>query len=234
MNKNKTIVYIHGFKRNGIDDFEQMHEYFDKYSSEYNLINLTYFDNYDKSTFKSKYLKSIINETLEKLSDQEEVILIGYSAGAIVASLISSKLPEKINIKLFAITPPVKIVMAKWIPLLLKQNSKHRKLRKKMGKERYNTLRAKREENKVSEKYPISIGIYINKLRKMHQSKLLKEKDATYLLAETDFFVNTPKVSKKLKRRNREFEIKDFQHDLLLSRDKQVFIDWFESKLKNH
>lgn len=234
MEKNKTILLLHGFKRNGVDDFEQMHEYFDKYSNDFNIVNLTYFENYQKDTLNDKHLNKIVNETVDQLKDQDEVIVLGYSAGAIIASMITSRLPESVKTHIFAMTPPIKIVLAKWVPLILKQSSKQRKLKKKLGKERYASIRQKREENKIAEKHPIAISFYINKVRKKYQKYLLNDENTHYLFANTDYFVNTHKMVKKVSKRNRDYQVKDFRHELLLSTDKQVFIDWFESKLKDY
>lgn len=231
---NKTILLLHGFKRNGIDDFASMHTYFEQYENEYNIINEIYFDNYEKDTLTLKYLNERAEAISSLLKKQEEVIILGYSTGAVVAALIADKLPSTVNIHIWAMVPPIKIVLMKWVPMSYRIWKKERAIKKKIGKERYEKLKSKAQADKVMEKYPVKISIYINTLRKKYQKLLLNKENTYYLLANEDTFVHTPRIIKKLEKYNREYEIKDFRHDQLLNADKEVFIEWFESKLMEH
>ncbi len=232
--KSKAILLLHGFKRNGVDDFEQMHEYFSQYKNEYEIINEVYFDNYDRSTLNDKYLNQEVDSIAERLKDKEQVIIIGYSTGSIVAAMVADRLPKSVDCHIWAMVPPIKIVLMKWVPMGYRIWKKEKALKKKLGKERYESLKAKAQENKTMEKYPVTISKYINVLRKKYQKLLLKHENVSYLLAEDDTFVHTPRIIKKLKRYNRDYELQNFSHDLLLNRDKEVFINWFEKKLDDH
>lgn len=234
MEKTKTILLLHGFKRNGVDDFEKTHPYFEQYKNEFNVINLTYFENYDKSTLNDKYLNKVVNDIVDQLKDQEEVIMMGYSTGGIIGAMIASRLPKNVKTHIFAMMPPIKIVFAKWIPMGFRIITKERKIKKRIGKERYTKIKKSRQENRNMEKYPVTISIYINKLRKKYQKLLLNQENIHYLLAAEDTYVNTPKIIKKLEKRHRDYEIRKFKHDLLLKSEQYVFEEWFEDKFKDY
>lgn len=230
MEKTKTLLLLHGFKRNGIDDFKNIHEYLSKYEKDFNIINETYFDNYKKETLNVKYLNEQVNRIANSLKGQKEVIILGYSTGSVIASMVVNRLSSDVKTYIYAMVPPIKIVFAKWIPMGFEIRKKEKQLKKKLGKERYKYIKEKSQANKNLEKYPVYISLYINKLRKKYRNLLLKQENATYLLSEEDLYVHTKKIVKKLKKYNREYEVKKFTHDLLLSRDKDIFIKWFESK----
>lgn len=232
--KKKTILLLHGFKRNGVDDFEQLHDYFSQYKNEYEIINETYFDNYDKKTLTDKYLNKKVDSIAERLKDKEQVIFMGYSTGSIIAAMVADRLPKTVDYYIWAMVPPIKIVLMKWVPMGYRIWKKEKVLKKKMGNERYEALKSKAQANKTIEKYPVTISKYINVLRKKYQKLLLRQKNTSYLLAKDDKFVHTPRIIKKLNKYNRDYEILIFSHNLLLNRDKQIFIEWFEKKIKDH
>lgn len=231
--KKKTILLLHGFKRNGIDDFAEMHDYFSNFSEEYNIENFVYFDNYDRSTLNERYLNNKVDELSKKLSNQKKILIIGYSTGSIVAAMIAKKLPKNVDVKIFAMVPPIKIVLMKWIPMGYRIRKKEKALKRKIGKERYNSIKNKAQKNKNMEKYPLVIAKYINVLRKKHQKVLLTQENVTYLLAKDDTFVHTKRIIKKLNRYKRKYVVDEFKHDLLLKKDKNIFIKWFENEIKN-
>ena len=100
----KEIILIHGFQKNGENDFKSLIELL-KNNENYNLKYIKYFDNYDKKTFKKRKIYKEINNVLKNCN--KNAIVICYSTGCILTSRIYFK--NKYMYKTLFIAPPIKI-----------------------------------------------------------------------------------------------------------------------------
>ena len=217
-----AVVFLHGFKRNGVNGFENIISLFSDKKSD--IINVTYFENHDSKTLTSKHINEIIDYYVKIFNEKyESIIFIGYSFGAIISSMIIDKL--KIDTKLFAIAPPTKVFLKKWIKLFLFFPFKKILLKRKLGKERYNFLKENMKETPM-EKHPIKISLLINKVRLKNRKILEKTNGVNYLLSSSDEMIKTISVKKRLKKYQNNIKETSFKHDKILSTEKDIFFDW--------
>ncbi|BDV03322.1 MAG: hypothetical protein HPPSJP_0430 [Candidatus Hepatoplasma scabrum] len=190
---NRVILLIHGFKRGNENDFE----YLEESLLQFNLpvINFEYYDNYDKKTLSWKFFFKKISEQMEILKDKE-IIIIGYSIGAIIGIYLENYYSNVI--KVISIYPAFKIHFFDWIKKLKDFYFKRRRLKKKIGKERFKKLNEIAKKNKVVEKYPVkitrNINIFRSKLRK--KIKNINIKKTVLILSEIDEIVHYRKTYK--------------------------------------
>lgn len=225
---NNIILLLHGFKRNDENDFEELEEYFDK---KYDLVmNEVYFENYKKETLNEKHVHNVVSEIAKKINyiKPKRFDILGYSTGSIVAPLVKSKISKDIKVTIFSISPPTTILLAKWVPESINSLKMNRKLKNKMGKERYNRLKKVQEEHKTIEKYPVKIAIFINSFRKKYRKNLYKETDIYFLLSSIDTFVKTKTINKRLSKFNHNITLTKYKHEEITRKDKEILINWIE------
>ncbi|BDU67782.1 MAG: hypothetical protein TYPL_4350 [Candidatus Tyloplasma litorale] len=229
--KNRTLVLLHGFKKNGVDDFLQLYDFFKTLDYE-NIYNEDWFDTYDKSTLNKRHVRKYVDDFCERLNKENysQIDIIGYSTGSIVAVMIKEKLKCK-NVKIFSIVPPIKIKFSKWIPVAIKSYKAKRRLKKKLGSERYKRIREISKRERILEKHALKITIFINNLRLAYRSKFLKEKNIIFLLAENDEFIKTQSIKKILSKKNKKFITEDFSHTNILTKEKEIFINWYNKNI---
>lgn len=234
----KAILLLHGFKRNDIDDFEEVQDYIktvaDRIGAE-KVYNEIWFENYEKETLNLKHFDKRVKEISTKINNEnyDEVVIISFSSGTIVAANVKELLTAK-SVKYYGVTPTIKPHILKWIKTLTRLTKANKKLKKKLGKERYDRLKQVKTENQVSEKYPVKIILYMFKgVIGKRKKALVKIKDANFLVASDDHIVKTKVAIKKLSRNGTNNIVsKDFTHDYILRRERQIFIEWLDSELK--
>lgn len=224
----KAILLLHGFKRNDVDDFEGVREYIDSFGAD-KVYNEVWFNNYDKSTLNLKHFDKRVNEVADMINKDkpEELMIIAYSTGNIFASNVMDKLND-IKISYFGAAPPFKAHILKWRTTLKKMKQVEKDLIKKLGKERYARLKKAKQDSQVSEKYPVKIIFFMFRkvIRKRKQS-LMKIKNAKFLIAKDDHIVKTHVAVDVLsKNGTNDLVLREFTHDLILGKEKQIFIDW--------
>ncbi len=194
--KQKIVVLIHGFKKRGYDDFCNLYEYAEG-KTKYPIKKAEdWYDNHDKSTLSWRSMKNKIDSFLDKYKDKE-VILIGYSMGAVASFRLAAK---NNNVKSFmAMYPAFYINFKGWIKVLFKNVKKWRKMKKTLGKERYKRMKMLKSRG-VAEIYPITIALNINIFRKKQIKYLSKLKGKNILLvwSQNDEFTQNAKVKKIL------------------------------------
>ncbi len=230
----KAVLLLHGFKRNNKDDFEEVMPFIETLGFD-KIYNEVWFDNYDKKTLDYKYSLKRVEEIVELINNDkhEEVTIIAYSTGSLIGALISEKLTAK-NVDYYSITPPYKIYFWKYISLAFKLLKMDKKLRKRLGKERYTRLKQKQIETKTIEQYPISIIVFIShQIIRRYKKSLKKIENGKFLLSSTDDKV-VVKVTNKVVSKNKTNKItmKEFNHDNILRGEKEIFIEWMNNNIK--
>lgn len=234
----KVMVLLHGFKRNNEDDFGRVFHYFKQFSEDYEIRNVIWYDNYNKKTLNKKHLNAILNQLALDINMDEpnEIVIVGYSTGNVVAMYLIDKIENKDAIKFYGTVPPFDIERFKWIERLNEQRLYNKKLRKKLGWKRYYRIKRKLWLNKQTEKYPLSIANYCyGKIIKPDGHRISEITNGYFLLAEDDQVVNTKLAFEELsKHPNNDITIKKFKHERLFKLDQEVFIEWFDKKFKNN
>lgn len=202
MNKkkdNRVILLIHGFKRGNENDFEYLEDPLMKFNLP--IINFEYYDNYDKKTLNWKLFFKKVSKQMEELKDNE-IIVVGYSIGAIIAIYLENYYPNIIQV--ISIYPAFKIYLFDWLKRLKDLYFKRKRLKKKIGKERFNKLNEAAKKNKIVEKYPVkitrNINIFRSKLRK--KIKNININKTTLILSEIDEIVHYKKTYKYINKFN--------------------------------
>lgn len=228
------LLLLHGFKKNGVDDFEKVTSFFNENLKDYEILNEEWFDNYNLATMKRKYFLKRVNEISDLINVEkpDKLIIVAFSTGSIIASLIVKKIKIS-NVSIFSIVPPIKINFSKWLPIAWKQFKSNKKLKKKLGKKRFKRIKEKQQENKKIEKYPIRIINFINLVRLRYRKKILKHNfKILFLFSENDTFVKTAAILKKIDKNKYDITVKKFDHDQILKKNNSIFIEWFEEKYK--
>ncbi len=229
----KAVLLLHGFKRNNKDDFEEVMPFIETLGFD-KIYNEVWFDNYDKKTLDYKYSLKRVEEIVELINNDkhEEVTIIAYSTGSLIGALISEKLTAK-NVDYYSITPPYKIYFWRYISLAFKLLKMDKKLRKRLGEERYTRLKQKQIETKTIEQYPISIIVFIShQIIRRYKNSLKKIENGKFLLSSTDDKV-VVKVTNKVVSKNKtnKITVKEFNHDNILRGEKEIFIEWMKENL---
>ncbi len=234
----KAILLVHGFKRNDVNDFEEVQDYIDGLASKLGvekIYNEVWFENYKKETLNLEYFDKRVNEVSELINKEnyDEIYIIGYSTGTLFSTNLIQKLNiEKINF--YGIAPPTKAHILKWFKTLRVLRSKEKELKKKLGKERYARIKKAQHDNQVKEKYPMKIIFFMFRgVIAKRKKYLLKTKNAHFLVAKDDHIIKANKAIKQLsKNGTNTIEVKDFTHDLILRKNKQIFYDWMDKVFK--
>ncbi len=238
MTQKKMMILLHGFKRNNEDDFGRIQKYFGKFSNEYDIRNVIWYDNYNKRTLNRAHLDLILSQlALDiKIDKPTEIVIVAYSTGNVVAMYLLDKIQDKSNVKFYGTVPPFEIERFKWVERLREQNLYRKKLRKKLGTFRYYRIRNKMFQNRQTEKYPIAIANYCySKIIKPDGHRLGEITNGYFLLAENDQVVNTKLAYNELsKSPGNDITIKKFKHEQLFKLNQEVFIEWFEEKFTNN
>lgn len=196
---NRVILLIHGFKRGNENDFE----YLEESLLQFNLpvINFEYYDNYDKKTLNWKAFFKKISKQMEELKDNE-IIIIGYSIGAIIGIYLENYYPN-VN-QVISIYPAFKIHFFDWIKRLKDLYFKRRRLKKKIGKDRFKKLNEAAKQNKIVEKYPVKITRNINIFRSRLRRKIknININKTVLILSEVDEVVHYKKTYKYINKFN--------------------------------
>lgn len=228
------MLLLHGYRVNNEDDFAELHDYFSKFN-EYEVMNEDWFDNYNLDTLNSKHLTSVVNDISNRINNKQpkEVVIVAYSTGALVALLIKDLL-ECSNIRYYAMVAPYKVSIWEWNKRFKDLRRQEEALIKRMGKERYEKLKAVKIEQGKLEKYPIEIFKFIYKdIIRKHGRKLSKINNGNFLLAKDDHVIDTEVTLKAIsKDKSNNISIEDFKHDQLLKQDKEIFINWFYNVFK--
>lgn len=233
---NKAILLLHGFKRNDVDDYAELHDYLEVVKERIGaskIYNEVWFENYEKDTLNLKYLDKRIEEIIEtiKKDNIDELIIIAYSAGTIVGAMVKERIGLD-KVTYLGVAPTFNIHLLKWISTLGKMRKSEKALKAKLGKERYARIKKTTQENKTAEKYPVKIMYYMfSKVIGKRRKYLSNTKGSKFLIAKDDHIVKAKKSIKKLSKHN-EITVEDYTHDLALKSDKQFFKDWVDSVLK--
>ncbi len=232
MKKDNVLILIHGFKRQGKNEFE----YFEKYLkdnnklSDFKIINFLYYENDNEETLNSKKMKSIILNILEE-NRNSNVWIVGYSMGGLAGLSLSN---DYDNIeKIVAIFPPFKIYLLDWISRSFKNIKLKRNIKKRVGKEKYKKILERSKRTKVIEKHPIKVSLsmvnFRNKLRK--DIKKVKNKKIKIYFSNMDEVVWTEKSEKYIQKnfdfKNNVIDIEKVDESHMTSFDKEnnVFFD---------
>ncbi len=202
MEKKEVIIFIHGFKTKDINDFD---EFVNKYKSKLTnkeLVNFDFYDSNKKETINKRNFDLKITEVFEKYKERK-VKVIAYSFGSIVAMKNSLKY-ENID-DIYLVVPALYIHYMDWISSIKKNKSKLKKLKKKLGKERFDSFM---KNNSVSKNYSLisrTVHKYIKANRK--HLKKLKNKNIYVSYSEKDTISNNDKVipfiKKELEKNNK-------------------------------
>lgn len=231
----KAILLLHGFKRNNVNDFEQVEDFISEISKELNVsevYNEIWFHNYEKKTLSLKYFDKRAKEVAKKISDAkiDELIVIGYSTGTIFAANVIEKL-NIAKVQFLGIAPTFKPHIWKWRKTLKKMKQVEKELIKKLGKERYKRIKKAKHNENDAEKYPLKIIFYLwKKVIGKRKGPLEKYKGGKFLIAKDDHIVKSDVAIKILSKSN-EITVEDFVHDLITRKEKQILIDWLSKNI---
>lgn len=230
----KIMILLHGFKRNNEDDFGRIHHFFNKFKPEYEIMNVIWYDNYNKATLKRSYLDLLLAQIAFDINsvDYDEISIISYSTGNIVAIYLLDKLRQKDKVSFYGTVPPFEVEKYKWTVRLKEAASYRKKLKKELGSERYKRIQKKLKETKKVEKYPLQILNYVfTKIIKPDGYRIGEIKKGYFLLAEDDQVVNTKVAKEQLSKSvGNDIVVAKFKHDQLFKLDQEVFIKWFNWK----
>lgn len=228
----KAILLLHGFKRNDEDDFGQIHDFFLTLNAD-KVYNEVWFENYDVKTLNKKYFIWRSKDIAKKIKEDgiTELNIVAYSSGIFLVPIIKKELSE-IKVNTFSIATPLKIKFARWIPASINSYKMQKKLKKKMGKERYARLKDRAEATKTREKHPIKIMTFINKIRLKYRKDIINDKDIKYLISPTDEYMKTSATNKILSKRNRHITLTDFSHLEIMKSQKDIVIEWINKEMK--
>ena len=179
--KPKIILYFHGYKSPGGDDYPVFHKYA-KDKLKYPMEAFNYFENNDWESIKQKNYNSKIKQALDKYNDHE-IIILAYSMGAVAAVANSYNRPNVSRI--FMLVPVYKISWTKWILLLKEINQKKKEMKKRLGVERYKQLQERNKRSRIKNKYPFFLTWHINVYRIKSKKFLKKIKNKTIHLLLT-------------------------------------------------
>ncbi len=224
-----TILLLHGFKRNGEDDWAQLHDFFSEFEVDH-VYNEHWFENHDKETLNLNHFYNRSTEIAMKINADhtDKLIIVSYSAGVTFASNLVEKLNVK-EVEFIGVVPTLKIHLVKWLKTLTKMRRANKNLKAKLGKERYHRLIKKQKEERKMEKYPYAIfNFMFFKVISKHGKQLAKIKNAKFLVSRHDHIAKAKHSIKKLEKDN-HIIVADFEHDLILKRDKHIFQEWFKS-----
>ncbi len=226
-----NLILIHGLKKHNENVFGEFEKFLQENEAikKFNIINFYYYDNLDKNTINHKLFKEEINKILKEHSDKETYVL-SYSMGSTAALTLTSNFP---NItKIYALVPVFKITQGLWIKKIFTNLKKAKKLKKKLGKERYLRLKALKEKG-GSEKYPIRLITQIDLFRKKNKKEVknLKNKKIKIIFSTNDEINNLKEtikyINQKINYNDNDIEVNFTKktHFSLLSKDEKRYFD---------
>ncbi len=182
MSENKKIIIaLHGLKGPNDDDLEPFVTYA-KDKLKYEVIRFPYYDNSDKKTLNIQYMdKTIKDKVDEYLKKGYEIIMLGYSLGAVATIKISSEYKNVKNLVL--VNPAFKLAFWwAWVGDVLRKYKIRRDIIKKLGKDRYKKMLQAQKEGK--ETLISNTNNYLGTL--IYQSDKYRRKAKPYLKKLTD------------------------------------------------
>jgi len=163
MKEKEVIIFIHGFKTKDVNDFDNFVKQNKDIYKDKEFVIFDFYESNNKKTINSKSFETKINDVFKKYSDRE-VKVIAYSFGSVIAIKKAIDFPNIKNIYLNV--PAFHIYYLKWISSIKHHQKKNKKLKKKIGKERYKSLSKKIGANENFSIIAREISKYIIKNRK--------------------------------------------------------------------
>ncbi len=162
-NSKKPIIFlVHGFKTVTWNNYDDFADWFKQQNQpKPDLFTYDYYDNNDKSTLKAKLMWSKNVAAFKKIvALNREIIIVGYSSGAPIATRLINTFPEAKIKNIFFIAPAFKISLlfifqkfcsGKWkkIHLWFKMNKKQRARYRRFSKN------AKKQKTKSQSVYNV-------------------------------------------------------------------------------
>ncbi len=232
----KVILLLHGLKKYNKDDFSHLEEFFNEYSNEYDINNITWYNNYDKKTMNLKHLARVLDSVSYDINRKgyKEIVIVAYSTGNIIANKLIQQLTYPDRVKLFGVVPAVEVTPEDWVDGAKEALAKKKEIQSKLGNKRFKILYKKMIEAKKSEQYPVKMIQYVYKkiiAPEGHSLGLIE--NGKFLLAKNDSVVKNDITEAILKENGtNKVTIKEFSHQEALKQDKEVFIDWFRKEFK--
>ena len=202
MSAKKIILAIHGLQIKGDDHFEPFLKYA-KDKLNYEVVTFNHFDHGEYYSSKYNPVMTNIKRKIKHYQDQGyEVILFGYSAGGVMATAAASNDP--LIKSLVLVYPVYKISWYRWMKGLYKQGRERKRLKKKLGKERYNELM-----DKLAKQTRASVlsGDYTRLVTNVNRNRIkakkylseLKDKNVSVFFAKREWVAGSqnPKYIKK-------------------------------------
>ena len=155
--KKEVIIFIHGFKQKDINDFDVFVKKYESNFKDKEFVIFDYYSSTDLDTINEESFDKRVIEVLDKYKDRK-VKIISYSFGTAISM---KNLSSYDNIKdIYLIAPSFYVYTTRWIKSIYKFKKKNKKLEKKLGKERYESLKKQiggdikfREISKTISKY---------------------------------------------------------------------------------
>ncbi len=216
MEDKKHLVLIHGFKKHQENIFKDLEIFLNEdvlINENFEIEKIFYYDNLDKETISKKHFESTIIKKFDELKDKD-VYVIGYSLGALVSLTLTSKYENIKNI--ISLAPVYKLPgFFDWPKRVISNYRVTRKMKKKLGKERYARLKSLKKTG-ISEKYPTRIVIEINRFRLKirNQTKHLIDKNILIIFSKND---EVNDLKKTIKYFNSKFDYKKNQLNIVFS-----------------
>lgn len=194
--KKKVYITLHGYKRPGWNDFSTLEQ---AVNFDGEVVIFDYYDSTKKDLIDRHLWIENVKEELQKWEGYE-IIIIGYSVGAVVGMAAATDFDNVT--KIFAITPAVKTQFMRWILkglifpyYLLKKLFK----RMMLGKEEYIAYKESKSRG-ASEPFPMKMTLMINafKINLKKQFANLRNKDIAVFYAANDGIVDVKRSRKYL------------------------------------
>ncbi len=188
MEDKKHLVLIHGFKKHQENIFKDLEIFLNEdelINENFEIETISYYDNLDKETISRKHFELTIIKKFEELKNKD-VYVIGYSMGGLVSLTLTHKYENIKNI--ISLAPVYKLPgFFDWPKRVISNYRVTRKMKKKLGKERYARLKSLKKKG-ISEKYPTRIVIEINRFRLKirKQTKNLLDKNILIIFSKND------------------------------------------------
>lgn len=194
--KKTAVVSVHGFLTGGTPDFEPFTKYLVRNKiDDFEVIDFPMYDPGDKKTIKWKKWVKIVDEiTKEYIANGYDVIIMGYSMGAIIATEVMRMNPEVK--RLIMIAPSYYI---SWLKLPVSQLMVSFKKFRLYMKHRKRLNRAKKAFNHIK---PVAIMMQIWKSKNALKKtiKFIENAEVDLIIGEKDKYIKRKKVAKHVKK----------------------------------
>lgn len=214
-----ALVCLNGFQNSDTHDATSMMEYFNEnFRSDYpscEIIPVHLFYPAEKDTHSKKYFEKQIDTKLKELIKEDyNIILLGYSFSASLASKMAYKYRTHI-MKLVLVAPVYDTVVNGMIPHYIKYAWKFHKLSKKYGKRAANTIGRKTTKGLPG----LLIAIFHSVLADRHYFR--KVTTDTLIIRGFDDILCTEhslrKVDKKIKGEHMSYQYPKMSHGIMKS-----------------